>query len=305
MMGTMEDGSDAAAPKVSGTWMRSPDAALVVGTASQLPLGVNQGEFLMELEGEDAPEADHIQLQGLLAQLQRLSPTFHDRSPTSEDGLLPASDGEEGLVLDGDKSPLLQPAAQHQCQEDCAPCPLHIAMGHGLGETSCRLLQPTHEPRGQESHSLLSPETDCKALPSLLSYERGIPVELETPTPLARSDAVAGARGQMAPPQGRAVAPETLGFPEGPPEPASGGLDRMERKGPSRWLRRQGDSQEDQPSLDSSLEVNSWENPPGWMAPGPRSSHREEPAVRPEAAVSIQLTWSLSGERLQDWSQWF
>ncbi|KAJ6655163.1 hypothetical protein lerEdw1_005641 [Lerista edwardsae] len=290
MMGTMGDGTDAAAQKLSGTWMRSPDMALVVGTAPQLPLGVNQGELLMELEGEDAPEADHVQLQGLLAQLQRLSPTFHDSSPTSEDGLLPASDGEEGLVLDGDKSPLLQPAAQHQCQEDCAPCPLHIAMGHGLGETSCRLLQPTHEPRGQESHSLLSAETDREALLSLLSIERGVPVELETPTPLARSDAVAGASCQVAPPRVSAVAPETLGFPEGPPDPASGGLGRMERKGPSRWLRRQGDSQEDQPSLDTSLEVNSWENPPGWMAPEPRSSHREEPPVRPEAANKTDLS---------------
>ncbi|XP_066492778.1 amyloid-beta A4 precursor protein-binding family A member 3-like [Tiliqua scincoides] len=290
MMGTAGDGADAAAQNLSGTWMRSPDTDLEVGSTPQLPLGINQGELLMELEGEDAPEADHIQLQGLLAQLQRLSPTFHDSSPTSEDGLLPASDGEEGLILDGDKSPLLQSAAQHQCQEDCAPCPLHIAMGHGLGAASHRLLQPTDEPRGQDNPSLLSAETDREAVLSLLSYERGTPAELDTPTPLARLDAVARTSCQVAPPQASAMAPVTLGFPEGPPDSASGGLERMERRGPCRWFQRQGDSQEDQASLDTSLEVNSWENPRGWMAPEPGSSHGDEPPGRPEIAKKTDLS---------------
>lgn len=275
------------AQKLSGTWLRSTDTVLETGNIPQLPCGINRGEHLMELEGEDVPEADHIQLQGLLAQLQRLSPTFHDSSPTSEDGLLPASDGEEGLILDGDKSPLLQPAAQHQCQEECAPSPLHIAMGHGLGGASCHLLRPAHDPTDQERPSLLSAETNREALLSLLSYERGTPAELDTPTPLARSDAVARTSSQVTPPQVSAMAPETLGVPEGPPDPTSGGLERMERKGPCRWFQRRSDSQEDQASLGTSLEVNSWENPPGLMAPEPGSCYREEPSIRPESKTDL------------------
>ncbi|XP_053228276.1 amyloid-beta A4 precursor protein-binding family A member 3 isoform X3 [Podarcis raffonei] len=151
-------------------------------------------ELLVEMEDadvvreeeEDAPDSDHLHLHGLLTRLQRLSPNFEDRSPTSEDGLLPASDGEEGRVSEGDGDPLLAPK---ECQG--APCPLHIATGHGLGGP----------PRPQRGRGLLSAEVESEDLLSLLRYERGPPADASAETPLARSDAVAGSSrpGGMAP----------------------------------------------------------------------------------------------------------
>ncbi|CAI5799068.1 amyloid beta A4 precursor protein-binding family A member 3 [Podarcis lilfordi] len=139
-------------------------------------------ELLVEMEDadvvrdeeEDAPDSDHLHLHGLLTRLQRLSPNFEDRSPTSEDGLLPASDGEEGRVSEGDGDPLLAP---EECQG--APCPLHIATGHGLGGP----------PRPRRGRGLLSAEVESEDLLSLLRYERGPPADAGAETPLARSDA--------------------------------------------------------------------------------------------------------------------
>ncbi|XP_053159998.1 amyloid-beta A4 precursor protein-binding family A member 3 isoform X2 [Hemicordylus capensis] len=310
-MGAAGEAAEAAA-REPGTarWARNPyeeAPAAAVESGLQAQAGVSQGELMMELEeGEaaaaaaDAPEADQPPLQDLLARLQRLSPTFRDSSPTSEDALLPASDGEEGGHGLGEvRAPLLEPAAP----DERPPCPLHVAMGHGLGAASRRFLRPAQRRKGPGSHGLLSAEADREDLLSLLRYEGGPPLEPDSPTPLACSDAVAGASCQAGQPRARAVATEETPPPppEGAPGPVPGGEGRGRAKGPCRWFPRGAGAGAQASSSDSSLEVNSWETPPAAAAaaaaepggtaeePG-SSSRREEPPLSAAVANKTDLS---------------
>ncbi|CAI5799069.1 amyloid-beta A4 precursor protein-binding family A member 3 isoform X1 [Podarcis lilfordi] len=234
-------------------WTPGPREALEESDLSP----ADPAELLVEMEDadvvrdeeEDAPDSDHLHLHGLLTRLQRLSPNFEDRSPTSEDGLLPASDGEEGRVSEGDGDPLLAP---EECQG--APCPLHIATGHGLGGP----------PRPRRGRGLLSAEVESEDLLSLLRYERGPPADAGAETPLARSDAVAGSSrpGRMA-----------------PGELAS---DRAQGEGPRRWK---------EPPISSSDSVLGGPSPePGWRRPVPGSAREEEASCSSDVVDKADLS---------------
>ncbi|XP_063003153.1 amyloid-beta A4 precursor protein-binding family A member 3 [Elgaria multicarinata webbii] len=271
----MEECAELGAQEHRESEATEPVQASEVGSRPQD--GVDQDEHLMELEeaaaGEDSPESEQFQLQGLLAQLQRLSPTFHDSSPTSEDGLLPGSNGEEGRVFGGEGGPLLGPAGCQGRPGECAPCPLHIATGRGLGAASRRLLRSAHGRKGRGSRGLLSADADSEDLLSLLRYEGGLPAEVSGQLPLARSDAVAGTGCQGAQGEERGVAPET------PAAPSSCGSDRADRKGGCRWVRREGGVLEEGASSDSGSGARGSPEP-GWAAvaaPGSRPAEELSP----------------------------
>ncbi|XP_061458080.1 amyloid-beta A4 precursor protein-binding family A member 3 [Rhineura floridana] len=275
--------------KGSRDWMAQsaepdPQKGLEADSSPQSPPAVDQGELLMELEDaytrEGAAEADQVPLEGLLAQLQRLSPGFDDRSPTSEDGLLHASDSEEGCDFGGDGDPLLEPAECRGPPGDCGPCPLHIATGHGLGASPHKLQLAAHRRRGR---GLLSAETDSEDLLSLLHYEGGVPSEASGQMPLARSGAVAGSSCQSGQAPGRRVAREM---------PPSHGSDRAEGKGPCRWVPREGVGQEDPTSSDPGSGAHRWESSPEpcWRRPVPGSSHEEGASSVSDLANKAELS---------------
>ncbi|XP_032992803.1 amyloid-beta A4 precursor protein-binding family A member 3 [Lacerta agilis] len=234
-------------------WTPGPQEEALGGSDPEPAAGADPAELLVEMEDADIAqegESDHLHLHGLLTRLQRLSPSFEDRSPTSEDGLLPASDGEEGRVSEGDGDPLLSPGECRGPPGACAPCPLHIATGHGLGV-------PPHSRRGK---GLLSVEVESEDLLSLLRYERGPPAEAGAETPLARSDAVAGSSrpGGM-----------------GPGELAS---DRAQGEGPRRCK---------EPLSSSSDSVLGGSSPePSWRRPAPGSGREEEASCSSDVAVT-------------------
>uniref|UniRef100_A0A8C3P8M8 Amyloid-beta A4 precursor protein-binding family A member 3 n=1 Tax=Chrysemys picta bellii TaxID=8478 RepID=A0A8C3P8M8_CHRPI len=134
---------------------------------------------------ESLEEDDQLEIQGLLAQLQTLSPSFRDDSPASEDDPLLASDCGAG-PFGGDAALPHQPAfgCCRGLPGECPPCLLHVAMGRGLAM-----------PR--ESHGLLFAEADREDLLSLLHHEGGLPAEASEETPLARSDVLAGSDGEV------------------------------------------------------------------------------------------------------------
>ncbi|KAH0625790.1 hypothetical protein JD844_034038 [Phrynosoma platyrhinos] len=256
-------------PEEKRSWVMDRGLDAEVGNGPQAPSNIDQSDPLMELEereedivAEDVPEVDQIQLQGLVTQLKRLSPSFHDSSLTSEDGLLPASDGEESAAIEGgneEKAHLLK------CRGppgECGPCPLHIATGHGLGAAS---RWPPQLIRGsRKSRGLLSAETNREDLLSLLCYEGGIPSELDDQTPLAHSDVVAESGGQRLKTEGRA-------------EMSLGPLEEAKRKEPCQWEPREGAGQEEETSLDCGV--------------GP--SQKGEPS--PDSAGSISPEVSVPG----------
>nr|XP_020636608.1 amyloid beta A4 precursor protein-binding family A member 3 [Pogona vitticeps]XP_020636609.1 amyloid beta A4 precursor protein-binding family A member 3 [Pogona vitticeps] len=235
-----------------------------VGTA-----GAGHGDSTEPEDGvaEVWKEDDGVRLRGLLDQL----PGFRGGSPTSEDGLLAASDGDEdsscrgpqerGLLFDTSHGPALL--------EGAAPWPLHVATGHGLGGASRWLFRPT---RGQKSRGLLSAEADREDLASLLRYEGGVPEETGDQTPLARSDAVAGLREPWA------AVGATVGNPEALPVSSE-----PDREGLCRWVEREGLRPEATVSLDlGGGRGGASESDDG--APEPGLSHKEEslqdPAIK-------------------------
>uniref|UniRef100_A0A8D2LA17 Amyloid-beta A4 precursor protein-binding family A member 3 n=1 Tax=Varanus komodoensis TaxID=61221 RepID=A0A8D2LA17_VARKO len=217
----MEEGASPEDQQCRESPPRGPGHAAEARSAPQGPAAADQEELLMELEeaeaGEEYPGAERLQLQDLLAQLQRLSPSDRDSSPTSEDGLLPASDSEESQASGADRAPLLAPVRGRGQL-------LHLATGHGLGAASHQLLQPAHWRKGRR---LLSAEADCEDLLSLLQCEGGPPADGGDPIPLACSDMVAGGHCQEAAPSGARSSPEP-GWAAAAPgssceeEPASG-----------------------------------------------------------------------------------
>uniref|UniRef100_A0A8C0H303 Amyloid-beta A4 precursor protein-binding family A member 3 n=1 Tax=Chelonoidis abingdonii TaxID=106734 RepID=A0A8C0H303_CHEAB len=131
---------------------------------------------------ESLEEDDQSEIQGLLAQLQTLSPSFHDDSPGSEDNPLLASDCGTGPF--GGDTALPHKQAFGCCRGlpgECPPCLLHVAMGRGLAMPPCHA-----------HHGLLFAEADREDLLSLLHHEGGLPADASEETPLARSDVLAG-----------------------------------------------------------------------------------------------------------------
>ncbi|XP_044311924.1 amyloid-beta A4 precursor protein-binding family A member 3 isoform X2 [Varanus komodoensis] len=266
----MEEGASPEDQQCRESPPRGPGHAAEARSAPQGPAAADQEELLMELEeaeaGEEYPGAERLQLQDLLAQLQRLSPSDRDSSPTSEDGLLPASDSEESQASGADRAPLLAPVRGRGQL-------LHLATGHGLGAASHQLLQPAHWRKGRR---LLSAEADCEDLLSLLQCEGGPPADGGDPIPLACSDMVAGGHCQGGRAAERALAPER------PIAPSLPGSAPAEHEADCRWAQQDGgDGEEAAPSgARSSPE-------PGWAAAAPGSSCEEEPASGSDLLVSI------------------
>lgn len=280
----MGECADTVALEDSSSWARNTDKDLEEGGRPQAPLGADQLMDLEEGEREDCAEADQSQLQGLVAQLQRLSPSFQEHSPNSEDDLLHTSDGEEGRTFEDERGPLLRPVAQTECQGlpgECAPCPLHLAMRHSLGAASHRFLQSTHGWKGRGSHGLLSVEADREDLLSLLRFEEGPPVEPSDQMPLAHSSVVVRTSCQVAQGKGSSSTLERPAWPEKPSNPTLPSLEQLE-KGSA--------SQEDPRALNTSLGASSQESSPDrrWRARLAEGSSRGgEPPPPEDGAVSI------------------
>uniref|UniRef100_A0A8C8RS99 Amyloid-beta A4 precursor protein-binding family A member 3 n=1 Tax=Pelusios castaneus TaxID=367368 RepID=A0A8C8RS99_9SAUR len=173
---------------------------------------------------ESVEEADQAEIQGLLTQLQTLSPSFHDHPPASEDDPLLASDCGTG-PFGGDVAPSHKWASGH-CRGECHPCLLHVATGRGLGVPPCQSQCSTRSRRSQDSHGLLFAEAGREDLLSLLCHEGGLPAEPSEETPLARSDVLAGADAGVLPCQEEALREEEPGSSQ-----AEGSCPRYRRGG--------------------------------------------------------------------------
>ncbi|XP_060088824.1 amyloid-beta A4 precursor protein-binding family A member 3 [Heteronotia binoei] len=266
--------ADTAALEGSSSWARNTNQDLEAEGKPPAPLGADQLMDLEEGGREDCAEADQSQLQGLLAQLQRLSPNAED------DG----EDGEEGQTFEDERGPLLRPAGQTECQGlpgECAPCPLHLAMRHTLGVASHRFLQPTRGWRGRGSHGLLSAEADREDLLSLLHFEEGPPVEQSDQTPLAHSSVMVGSSCQLAQDKGNAGGLEMPEWPERPPDPTLQSSEQLEMEGPRPASGAAGEV------LDPSLESSS---DPRWRAVAEGSSLRGEPPRPADGANKADLS---------------
>ncbi|KAM6369578.1 amyloid-beta A4 precursor protein-binding family A member 3 [Pluvialis apricaria] len=168
---------------------------------------------------EDA-EDEPSEIQGLLAQLKTLDPNLCDRSPTSEQGMLPSA--STGTASSAGTVPQQARQSYGQCQGKCRPCPLHVATGRGLETRPCCA---QHSACSRPCHGLLFAEADREDLLSLLCYEGGLP-EASAETPLARSDVLAGTNLEMLQAQEEPAAVETqegLGRPESSEEGSCGG----------------------------------------------------------------------------------
>ncbi|XP_054836811.1 amyloid-beta A4 precursor protein-binding family A member 3 isoform X2 [Eublepharis macularius] len=260
-----EGAADTVALEGSTSWTRNTGKDSEAGSRPQAPPNADQLMDLEEGGEEDCPEAN--QIQGLLAQIQRLGPNFHDSSPNSEDS-------EEGQAFEEERGPLLNPVVETECRGlvgECAPCPLHLAMKHSLGAASHRILQSAREWRGQGSHGLLSVEADGEDLLSLLRYEGGVPAEQNDQMPLAHSNVVAGTSCQ--------AAQETPAWPDGPLDATFHNSDQLRRKAPRRWLVSGVTGQEDPNAVDSSAGASKQESSPEpeWRAVAEGFSHGGEP----------------------------
>ncbi|XP_077187522.1 amyloid-beta A4 precursor protein-binding family A member 3-like [Paroedura picta] len=292
----VEELADTAAAEDRSSWARNTGKDLVAEDRRHAAPGADQLMDLEEGGGEDCTEAGQSQLQGLLAQLQRLSPSFHESSPNSGDDILAPSDGEEGQAFEDEQCLLLGPSAHTECQgrlEECSPCPLHLAMRHTLGVSSHRFLQPTRGWRGQGSHGLLSVEADCEDLLSLLRFQEGTPMEQRDQTPLAHSNVVVGTSGQVEQDKGSTRAQEMPGWPERPTDPTRQSLEELEMKEPHQCLESGAAGQDDPNALSSSLGASSQERSlgPKWRAVGEGPSRGGEPPPPIDGANKADLSY--------------
>ncbi|XP_042671072.1 amyloid-beta A4 precursor protein-binding family A member 3 [Centrocercus urophasianus] len=124
------------------------------------------------MELDEAPEEEPSEMQGLLAQLQTLSPSLCDAPDTA-----PVA-GKQGYA---------------ECRGECQPCPLHVATGRGLAVHPCCA---QHSARSRPCHGLLFAEADREDLLNLLCYEGGLS-EADTETPLTRSEVLTGTKLEM------------------------------------------------------------------------------------------------------------
>ncbi|XP_031460597.1 amyloid-beta A4 precursor protein-binding family A member 3 [Phasianus colchicus] len=149
----------------------------------------------MELDEE--PEEEPSEMQGLLAQLETLSPSLCDAPNTA-----PVA-GKRGYA---------------ECRGECQPCPLHVATGRGLAVHPCCAQHSAHS---RPCHGLLFAEADREDLLNLLCYEGGLP-EADTETPLTRSEVLAGTKLEMLQTPEEHTAAHGPGGPDGSEEGPSG-----------------------------------------------------------------------------------
>ncbi|KAG6934770.1 amyloid beta precursor protein binding family A member 3 [Chelydra serpentina] len=270
-----------AAPGSDADWKGNPEGAHRGVDCPRVPASTEQSDLVCmdldeepeaHLRGEEWPESveedNQLEIQGLLAQLQILSPSFRDDSPASEDDPLLASDC-------GGDAALPHKRALGCCRGlpgECPPCLLHVAMGRGLAMPPCHAQPSACSRRSQESHGLLFAEADREDLLSLLHHEGGLLVEASEETPLARSDVLATSDGES--PEARQV------------EEAASQPGRSQAESSCRWYRRGGDSACVSPgSRDSSPE-------PVWVAMSPPPSQGlEQPTPRSTAVKESRAAY--------------
>uniref|UniRef100_A0A8C3CKT4 Amyloid beta precursor protein binding family A member 3 n=1 Tax=Cairina moschata TaxID=8855 RepID=A0A8C3CKT4_CAIMO len=211
-----------------------------------------------DMELDEAPEdAEPAEMQGLLAQLETLDPSFRDTPEppsASSPGTAPAV-GER------------HPRGSAGCRGGCRPCPLHVATGRGLATRPCC---SQHSACSRPCHGLLFAEADREDLLSLLSYEGGLP-EAGAETPLARSDVLAGTSLEMlqAPEEAVAVVVEP-GGPGGSQGGPAGG-----------WFYGEGLGE-----VDPTCEGNRDSSPePAWAALSPAAAPPEKEQL-PQGSVT-------------------
>ncbi|XP_073180819.1 amyloid-beta A4 precursor protein-binding family A member 3 isoform X2 [Lepidochelys kempii] len=294
--GGMEDCEDTAAPGSDADWKGNPEGAHPGVDCPRVPASTEQGDLVCmdldeepeaHLRGEEWAESveddDQLEIQNLLAQLQILSPSFHDDLPALEDDPLLASDCGAGPF--GGDAALPHKRAFGGCRGllgECPPCLLHVAMGRGLAMQPCHAQPSACSRRSQESHGLLFAEADREDLLSLLHHEGGLPVEATEETPLARSDVLAGSDREVLQCQESPVAQQAE---EAASQPGS-----SQAEGSCRWYRRGGAHEGDS----ACVSPGSWDSSPEpvWVAMSPPPSQGlEQPSPRSTAVKESQAAY--------------
>ncbi|XP_043391803.1 amyloid-beta A4 precursor protein-binding family A member 3 isoform X1 [Chelonia mydas] len=294
--GGMEGCEDTAAPGSDADWKGNPEGAHPGVGCPRVPASTEQGDLVCmdldeepeaHLRGEEWAESveddDQLEIQGLLAQLQILSPSFHDDLPALEDDPLLASDC--GAGPSGGDAALPHKRAFGRCRGllgECPPCLLHVAMGRGLAMQPCHAQPSACSRRSQESHGLLFAEADREDLLSLLHHEGGLPAEDSEETPLARSDVLAGSDGEVLQRQESPVARQAE---EAASQPGS-----SQAEGSCRWYRRGGAHEGDSACVSAGSRDSSPE--PVWVAMSPpHSQGQEQPSPRSTAVKESQAAY--------------
>ncbi|XP_030396286.1 amyloid-beta A4 precursor protein-binding family A member 3 isoform X2 [Gopherus evgoodei] len=292
----MEGCEDAAVPGSDADWKGNPEGAHRGVGCPRVPASTEQSDLVcMDLDeepeahlrgeewAESLEEDDQSEIQGLLTQLQTLSPSFHDDSPGSEDDPLLASDCGAG-PFGGDVA-LPHKGAFGCCRGlpgECPPCLLHVAMGRGLAMPSCHAQPSACSQRSRESHGLLFAEADREDLLSLLHHEGGLPVEASEETPLARSDVLAGSDGEVLQSQESLAAQQA--------EEAASQPGTSQAEGSGRWYRRGGAHEGDSACVSPGSQDSSPE--PVWVAMSPPPSQGlEQPTPRSTAVKESRAAY--------------
>ncbi|XP_038239808.1 amyloid-beta A4 precursor protein-binding family A member 3 isoform X1 [Dermochelys coriacea] len=292
----MEGCEDAAAPGSDADWKGSPEGAHRGVDCPRVPSNTEQSDLIcMDLDeepeahlrgkewAESVEEDDQLEIQGLLAQLQILSPSFRDDLPALEDDPLLASDHDAGPF--GGDTVLPHKRAFGRCRGllgKCPPCLLHVAMGRGLAMQPCHAQPSACSQRSQESHGLLFAEADREDLLSLLHHEGGLLVEASEETPLARSDVLAGSDGEVLQCQESPAARQVEGAAS---QPGS-----SQAEGSCQWYRREGAHEGDSACLSPGSRDSSPE--PVWVAMSPPPSQGlEQPTPRSTAVKESQVAY--------------
>nr|XP_005283856.2 amyloid-beta A4 precursor protein-binding family A member 3 [Chrysemys picta bellii]XP_023963658.1 amyloid-beta A4 precursor protein-binding family A member 3 [Chrysemys picta bellii] len=294
--GGMEGCEDAAVPGSDADWKGNPEGAhRGVGCPRVLASPGQSDLVCMDLDeepeahlrgeewAESLEEDDQLEIQGLLAQLQTLSPSFRDDSPASEDDPLLASDCGAG-PFGGDAALPHQPAfgCCRGLPGECPPCLLHVAMGRGLAMPSCHAQPSACSQRSRESHGLLFAEADREDLLSLLHHEGGLPAEASEETPLARSDVLAGSDGEVLQSQ---ESPAAQQAEEAASQPGS-----SQAEGSGRWYRKRGAHEGDSACVSPGSRDSSPE--PVWVAMSPPPSQGlEQPTPRSTAVKESRAAY--------------
>lgn len=294
--GGMEGCEDAAVPGSDADWKGNPEGAHRGVGCPRVPASTEQSDLVcMDLDeepeahlrgeewAESLEEDDQSEIQGLLAQLQTLSPSFRDDSPASEDDPLLASDCGAGPF--GGDAALPHKRAFGCCRGlpgECPPCLLHVAMGRGLAMPSCHAQPSACSQRSRESHGLLFAEADREDLLSLLHHEGGLPAEASEETPLARSDVLAGSDGDVLQSQESLAAQRA--------EEAASQPGTSQAGGSGRWYRRGGAQEGDSACVSPGSRDSSPE--PVWVARSPpRSQGLEQPTPRSTAVKESRAAY--------------
>ncbi|XP_032630635.1 amyloid-beta A4 precursor protein-binding family A member 3 isoform X2 [Chelonoidis abingdonii] len=292
----MEGCEDAAVPGSDADWKGNPEGAHRGVGCPRVPASTEQRDLVcMDLDeepeahlrgeewAESLEEDDQSEIQGLLAQLQTLSPSFHDDSPGSEDNPLLASDCGTGPF--GGDTALPHKQAFGCCRGlpgECPPCLLHVAMGRGLAMPPCHAQPSACSQRSRESHGLLFAEADREDLLSLLHHEGGLPADASEETPLARSDVLAGSDEEVLQSQESPAAQQA--------EEAASQPGTSQAEGSGRWYRRGGAHEGDSACVSPGSRDSSPE--PVWVAMSPPPSQGlEQPTPRSTAVKESRAAY--------------